>query len=205
MFKQLRNIDTAFQHLRLFTMIVVVGSVVLSSYSLYLSYERQKQADARIYILTQGKALEALASQRDANLPVEAKDHVRMFHQYFFTFDPDPDMIQGQVEKAMYLADHSAKAQHDNLKESRYYSQLISGNISQDIQMTDFEIDTDQYPYPFHYKGEQRIVRRTSIVYRSMTTQGYLREVARTEHNPHGFLIEQWEITENQNLRTESR
>jgi len=37
----------------------------------------------RIYILANGKALEAWSAERRDNIPVEARDHVKMFHHYF--------------------------------------------------------------------------------------------------------------------------
>ena len=42
-------------------------------------------------------------------------------------------MIQSNITKALYLADGSAKRQYENLKENGYYSNIISGNISQQI------------------------------------------------------------------------
>ena len=62
---------------------------------------------------------------KENNIPLEARDHVKMFHYYFFTLDPDDKVIQYNITKALYLADVSAKRQYDNLKENGYYSNLI--------------------------------------------------------------------------------
>ena len=96
----------------------------------------------KIYILAGDKALEAYSSGRKDNVPVEARDHVTMFHQYFFTLDPDDKVIDANLEKALYLADGSAKKQYDNLKETGYYSNIISGNISQKINVDSVMVDT---------------------------------------------------------------
>ena len=37
----------------------------------------------KVYILANGKALEAYASDRKDNIPVEARDHVKTFHKFF--------------------------------------------------------------------------------------------------------------------------
>jgi conjugative transposon TraK protein len=205
MFQQLKNIDTAFKHIRLFSIAVIAACVFICSYTVYKSFQLITQTQARIYILSNGKALEAYSAERKDNIPVEARDHVKMFHHYFFTLDPDDKMIQSNIVKALYLADVSAKQQYDNLKEGRYYSNIISGNISQDIEVDSIQINLDYYPYYFRYFSKQRIIRATSIVMRSLITEGYLRNVARSDHNSHGFLIERWNTIENKDIKTLNR
>jgi conjugative transposon TraK protein len=205
MFQQLRNIDTAFKHIRLFSIVMILACVFICCYTVFKSFQLITQTQERIYILSNAKALEAYSAERKDNIPVEARDHVKMFHHYFFTLDPDDKMIQANVVKALYLADVSAKHQYDNLKESRYYSNIISGNISQDIEVDSIQLNLDHYPYYFRYFSKQRIIRATSIVMRSLITEGYLRNVARSDHNAHGFLIERWNTVENKDIKTINR
>lgn len=205
MFQQLKNIDTAFKHIRLFSLVIIVMCAFICCYTVYKSYQLIAQTQERIYILSNGKALEAFSAERKDNIPVEARDHVKMFHHFFFTLDPDDKMIQTNITKALYLADASAKRQYDNLKESRYYSNIISGNISQDIEVDSIRINLDNYPYYFRYYSKQRITRATSVVIRSLVTEGYLRNVARSDNNPHGFLIERWNTVENKDIKTVNR
>lgn len=205
MFKKMKNIDTAFQHVRGFTMLVIVGCVLICCFALYKSFSLVSQMQRKVYILANGKALEAYASDRKDNIPVEAKDHVKTFHQLFFTLDPDDKVIKTNLTKALYLADASAKREYDNLKENGYYSGIISGNISQTIKVDSISIDIDQYPYRFRCYATQSIIRTTSIVSRSLITEGALRNVSRSDNNPHGFLIERWNIIENRDIKTENR
>ena len=205
MFQQLKNIDTAFQHIRFFSVAIIVACILICCYTVYKSFGLITESQQRIYILSNAKALEAYSAERKDNIPVEARDHVKIFHHYFFTLDPDDKMIQAGIAKALYLADLSAKQQYDNLKENRYYSNIISGNISQTIEADSIRIDMESYPYYFRYYSRQRIVRATSIVMRSLTTEGYLRNVARSDNNPHGFLIERWNTIENKDLQTLNR
>lgn len=205
MFQQLKNIDTAFKHIRLFSLALIVACAFICCYTVYKSFQLITQTQERIYILSNAKALEAYSAERKDNIPVEARDHVKMFHHYFFTLDPDDKMIQAHVTKALYLADVSAKRQYDNLKESRYYSNIISGNISQDIEVDSISLNLDSYPYYFQYYSKQRIIRATSIVMRSLITEGYLRNVARSDNNSHGFLIERWNTLENKDIKTINR
>jgi conjugative transposon TraK protein len=205
MFRKMKNIDTAFRYVRGFTMLVIAGCVLISGFTIYKSIVLVSQMQQRIYILANGKALEAYASQRKDNVPVEAKDHVRTFHWHFFTLDPDDKVIKVNVTKALYLADESAKKTYYNLKENGFYSGLISGNISQTIRIDSVMVDINTYPYPFRCYGTQSIVRPTSITTRSLITEGTLRNVSRSDNNPHGFLIERWSTIENRDLKTENR
>ncbi|MBL0744865.1 conjugative transposon protein TraK [Chryseolinea lacunae] len=205
MFQQLKNIDTAFRHIRTFSLALIAACVLICGYTVYQSFALITASQARIYILSNAKALEAYSAERKDNIPVEAKDHVRIFHHHFFTLDPDDKMIRTGITKALYLADISAKQQYDNLKENRYYANIISGNISQTIEVDSIRIDLDRYPYYFRYYAKQRILRATSIVIRSLISEGTLRNVARSDHNPHGFLIEHWNTIENKDIQTLNR
>lgn len=205
MFQQLKNIDTAFKHIRLFSCILIIACVSVVCFTIYKSFQLINESQERIYILSNGKALEVWAADRKDNIPVEARDHVKMFHHHFFSLDPDDKVIQANITKALYLADASAKRQYDNLKENRYFSNIISGNISQEMELDSIQINIDQYPFYFRCFGKQRLIRTTSIVTRSLITEGFLRNVARSDNNPHGFLIEKWNTLENKDLKTEMR
>lgn len=205
MFKQMKNIDSAFRHVRTFTLVVIIGSIILCGFALYKSYRLVAKMQSKVYILANGKALEAYASDRKDNIIVEAKDHVKSFHQNFFSLDPDEKVIQANITKALYLADASAKRAYDNLKENAYYSNIISGNISQQINVDSVQIDVTQYPYYFRCYGTQKIIRTATIVSRSLLTEGYLRNVSRSDNNSHGFLIERWTTIDNRDIKTENR
>lgn len=205
MFKQAKNIDTAFQHIRTFTLLVVFGCMFLCSFAVYKSYQIVSEMQSKVYVLANGKALEAYASNRKDNIPVEARDHVKTFHRLFFTLDPDDKVIKENINKALYLSDASAKREYDNLRESGYYSNIIAGNISQEITVDSVVIDMNDYPYPFRCQATQKIIRATSTVSRSLVTEGYLRNVSRSDNNPHGFLIEGWRTIENRDLKIENR
>jgi conjugative transposon TraK protein len=205
MFSKMKNIDTAFRHVRGFTMLAVAGSALVACYALYKSFSAVALMQDKVYILANGKALEAYASDRKDNVPVEARDHVRTFHQYFFSLDPDDKVIKANVTKALYLADNSVKRIYDDLKENGYYSGIISGNISQTVFIDSVTIDINEYPYRFKCFARQNIIRTTSIMNRNLITQGTLRNVSRSDNNPHGFLIERFNTVENKDLGTSNR
>lgn len=205
MFTKMKNIDTAFRYVRGFTMLIIVGCIIICCYTLYKSFESVTLMQDKVYILANGKALEAYSSDRRDNVPVEARDHVKTFHKFFFTLDPDDKVIKTNISKALYLADDSAKRIYDDLKENGFYSGIISGNISQTIQIDSITIDIKEYPYRFNCYAKQNIIRTTSILKRNLITQGSLRNVSRSDNNPHGFLIERWETIENKDIGVENR
>lgn len=205
MFSKMKNIDVAFRHVRTFTMLVIMACALVTCFALYRSFSLVSKMQDKVYILANGKALEAYASDRKDNVAVEARDHVKTFHKLFFTLDPDEKAIRENVNKAFYLADESAKRIYDDLKENGYYAGIISGNVSQTLVVDSVRIDTDEYPYQFECFATQKITRTTSVAYRSLVTEGNLRNISRSDNNPHGFLVERWKTLENKNLRTENR
>lgn len=205
MFHQLKNIESAFKHLKLFTFVVVCCSAVIACYSIYSAFTEVNSIQGKVYVISNGKLLEAVATDRKENIPVELRDHIRMFHHDFFTLDPDEKANEASLAKALYLADNTAKQQYDNLKESGYYGNVVAGNVTQRIQDDSITLDLNQNPYYFRYYGKQAITRPTSKVIRRIITEGYLRETSQSDHNPHGFLIERWQTLDNADLSITKR
>lgn len=205
MFKPTQNIDTAFQMIRWFMLAVVIGSILVSGYAIYTNSVLTTRAQDKVYVLSNGQAVEVFASSRKENIVVEAKDHVSRYHELFFSLDPDEKAIAASIKKALYLADGSAKKQYDDLIETGYIAGIISGNISQQITIDSVQLSSIVEPYYFRCFATLRIIRSTSMVTRNLVTQGYLRSVSRSEHNPHGFLIEKWETLENNDIKIEER
>jgi len=206
MFTHLKNIETAFKHIRQFSICLIIGNVITMCFCIYKCNQLVNQAESRVHILYNGKVLEALATDRKNNLPVELRDHIKTFHQYFFDLSPDDKAIQANVSKALYLADESAKHQYDNLQESGYYNNLISANISQEIKIDSTTLEGNQFPYSFTCYATEKLVRSSGTVYRKLVTEGDVRDIElQTDNNPHGFLIEHWQILVNKDTVIENQ
>ena len=157
MFTKVKNIDTAFQHIRLFSLFFLGTCAITTCLVNWNALSLVRQSEQHIYILANGKILEAFSGDRKDNIPVEARDHINMFHHYFFTLDPDEKVITGNLAKSLYLADGSAKKQYDNLRENGYYRNIISANISQELE-TDFDhAEYDQLPLLLSLRGQREI------------------------------------------------
>ena len=205
MFPRTRNLETAFQYVRLFSLVVSIGCISLSAFVIWLAERSVSRMQDKVYVLAEGKALEALAADRRENLVAEARDHIRNFHQAFFTLDPDEKVINANITRALYLADGSARRVYDGLKEGGYYSGVIAGNISVHLGIDSIVVEAQNYPIYFRCFGTETIVRPTSKVTRNLVTEGWLRYVGRSDNNPHGFLIEKWTILDNSDLKVETR
>lgn len=206
MFKQFQNIDSAFRHIRLFSLAFLLVNGAICIYTLYQTSQVLKAGQNKVYVIANGKLMDALATDRREKLPVEIRDHIKMFHFYFYSLEPDDKVIKSHITKALYLADGTAKAEYDNLNETGYYSGLESGNISQQVEEPDsIQVNIDQLPYYFKYTGKLKIIRATTITTRSLVTEGYIRTTTASDNNPHGFLIERWKILDNKDVTIEKR
>ena len=205
-FKTLKNIETSFKQIRLFTMIFLGICASVTIYALAKSYafaERQRQ---KVYVLDQGKSLIVALSQDAAlNRPVEAKEHVRRFHELFFSMAPDQAAIESNINRTLFLSDKSVYGYYKDWNEKGYYNRIIAANITQTVVIDSMHCDFVNYPYHMTTFARQMIIRESNITERSLVTECDLLNSVRSDNNPQGFMIEQFRIVENKDLRTIER
>ena len=205
-FKSLKNIETSFKQIRLFSIVFLCLCAVVSVFSVIKSYQFAEAQRQKIYVLDEGKSLMlALSQDLSQNRPVEAKEHIKRFHELFFTLSPDRTAIESNINRALFLVDKSAFAYYQDLEEKGYYNRIVSGNINQRIQVDSVVCNFDRYPYQATTYARQMIVRESNITERSLVTRCNLINSVRSDNNPHGFTMEKFEIIENRNLRTLTR
>jgi conjugative transposon TraK protein len=205
-FKSLKNIETSFKQIRLFGIVFVCLCAGIVGYALWNSYSFAEKQREKIYVLDGGKSLIlALSQDLSQNRPVEAKEHVRRFHELFFTLSPDKNAIESNIQRSLYLADKSAFNYYKDLSEKGYYNRIISGNINQSVQVDSVIFNFDRYPYQVATYARQMIIRESSVTERNLITRCRLLNSVRSDNNPHGFTIEAFEITENKDLQVLKR
>ena len=142
-FKCLTNIETSFRQLRMYALVFAGVCAVVTVAAVWMSYsfaERQRQ---KIYVLDNGRSLMVALSQDLAqNRPVEAREHVRRFHELFFTLSPDKAAIESNVGRALQMADKSALSYYKVLQEKGFFNRLIAGNVSQMVKVDSAAIST---------------------------------------------------------------
>lgn len=197
------DIQRKFRFIVYVLVLISLALMGVSSYIYYESVQLVELSKKKIYVLDNGKSLlVALREDISENRDAEARDHVKRFHELFFTLEPDKTYIENNVREALYLADRSAMEQYEAFKENNLYNQVIASDISMTLQTDSIRLDFSAYPYRFTFTGKQKIVRKSNITIRSLKTSGYLRNISRTDNNPHGFLMENWRIDENNDLET---
>lgn len=205
-FKTLRNIENSFRQIRLYALIFALLCISVVGYAIWQSYRFAEEQRQKIYVLDNGKSLMLALSQDAAiNRPVEAREHVRRFHELFFTLAPDKNAIESNMKRAFNLADKSAFNYYKDLSEKGYYNRIISGNIQQRIEVDSVECNFDIYPYSVKTFARQFIIRSSNLTERSLITSCYLLNSVRSDTNPQGFNIEKFSVLENKDVQVIDR
>lgn len=205
-FKSLKNIETSFRQIRLFGIVFICLCAGITIYSVWSSFAFAEKQREKIYVLDGGKSLIlALSQDLSQNRPVEAKEHIRRFHELFFTLSPDKSAIESNIKRALLLADKSAFNHYTDFAEKGYYNRVISGNINQSVMIDSVRCDFDSYPYRAVTYARQLIIRESNVTERSLVTRCQLLNSVRSDNNPHGFILEALEIIENKDLKVMKR
>lgn len=205
-FKSLKNIETSFRQIRFFGIVFIILCAGITGYSVFSAYQFAEKQRQKIYVLDKGKSLILALSQDLAqNRPVEAREHIKRFHELFFTLSPDKDAIESNINRAMFLADKSVYTYYKDLLEKGYFNRVISGNINQTLQVDSVVIDFMNYPYSASTYAKQTIIRESNITQRSLITKCDLINSVRSDNNPHGFTMENFEVMENIDIQTVKR
>ncbi|MFP3591439.1 conjugative transposon protein TraK [Chryseobacterium sp. SIMBA_038] len=205
-FKILKNIESSFRQIRLFTFIFALLCFGVVGVVVYKSYEFAEEQRQKIYVLDNGKSLMvALSQDMSLNRPVEAREHVRRFHELFFTIAPDKNAIESNVKRAFNLADQSAFNYYKDLSEKGYYNRIISGNIQQRIEIDSVSANFESYPYQVQTFAKQFIYRSSNLTKRSLITSCMLVNSVRSDNNPQGFTMEKFNVIENKDIETVDR
>lgn len=205
-FKSLRNIESSFRQIRLFGIIFVAMCAVVVSVALISVFNFAEKQREKIYVLDNGKSLMlALSQDMSQNRPAEAREHVRRFHELFFTLSPDKSAIEHNINRALILSDNSAYNYYSDFSEKGYYNRIISGNINQICQVDSVVCNFTNYPYTAVTYAKQKIIRQSNVTERSLITTCKLTNSSRSDDNPNGFIIEGFNILENKDISTIKR
>ncbi|PZR20764.1 MAG: conjugative transposon protein TraK [Flavobacterium psychrophilum] len=205
-FRTLRNIENSFRQIRLYAIVFAAVCLSLTGYAVWESYRFAREQREKVYVLDQGKSLMVALSQDAAvNRPVEAREHVRRFHELFFTLAPDKAAIESNMKRAFSLADKSAFDYYKDLSEKGYYGRIISGNVQQRTEVDSVQCNFEAYPYSARTYARQYIIRASNVTRRSLVTSCLLVNSVRSDDNPQGFNIEQFKVVENKDIEVIQR
>jgi conjugative transposon TraK protein len=198
-FMIIKNIESK---IRLATVIAIgslVASLAIVGINSFLSFRLVANAQKSIYILDNNIPIEARQTDMEMNRPAEYRADIDLFHSLFFSLTPDDKYIEYKMKKAMYLIDESGMEQYNDLKENGFFNSILSSSSVLTLQTDSILLDMPR-KY-FRYYGKLKIDRRSSTVVRSLITEGYLKDIPRSDNNSHGVLICGWKTLENKDLQ----
>ena len=194
-FKSLKNIESSFRQIRLFGIVFVSLCAVVAVASVVLSLNFAEKQREKIYVLDNGKSLMlALSQDMEQNRPAEAREHVRRFHELFFTLSPEKSAIEHNVSRALLLADKSAYNYYRDFTEQGYYNRIIAGNINQVLKVDSVVVNFTN--------AKQMIIRQSNVTERTLVSSCKLKNSGRSDDNPNGFIIENFTVIENKDILT---
>lgn len=169
----------------------------------FFAYRMIQDSRKSIYILDNG--VPVLAKQTDVllNRPVEYKAQIELFHRLFFTLAPDDSYIKENIQKSLYLIDDSGKKEYTNLREKGFYNQIVASSSMVSIHTDSISLDRENNK--FQYYGKQMITRKSSVITRKLFTEGFFEDIIRSPNNPHGVLLKNWRIINNEELSNQTK
>ncbi len=204
-FKYYSGID---QELRLRSYIIfgtILFCIIVCFVVCVLAFRFAGRSSDRIFVVDKGSTVMASMADGDAQRDLEIEDHVRRFHQLMFNLAPSAESQDRHLEQALHMADRSAYDWWQDQSESGYFSRLVSANISQEILIDSVKLDIQKYPHPAVLYGKVFLTRESNITAYDFVSSCQLTDVARSRNNPHGLMIERFEVRRYENLGTRKR
>lgn len=201
MIKSLKNIQSAFSLSIPFLIMLIVSNLTIILFTFIYSSSFKKNEKEKIYSLTGEEPLMyALQQNTTDNRIAEAQANIERFHSLFFTIYPDQASIDYNLQKALDMADNTALDIYNNLKSNNFYKQIIDAKIICRYVLDSINVDFSTYPYAATMYGKTSIERSSSTTIRNLITVCNLRNCARTNATPHGFMIENLIIVKNNDI-----
>jgi conjugative transposon TraK protein len=195
----IKNIEAKIRLATIVSVGSLVTAIIIVGCNCFYSFRMVANAQKSIYILDNNIPIQATQTDVQMNRPAEYRAHVDLFHSLFFSLTPDDKYMEYEMKKAMYLVDESGMQQYNDLKENGFFNSILSSSSVLTLQTDSIVLDMPKRY--FRYYGKLKIDRRSSTVVRSLVTEGYLKDIPRSDNNPHGVLITNWKTLENKDLQ----
>lgn len=195
----IKNIESKIRLATIVSLGSLLSAIIIAGVASFFAFRSVANAQKSIYILDNNVPVQATQTDIQMNRPAEYRAHIDLFHALFFSLTPDDIYMEYQMKKAMYLVDESGMQQYNDLKENGFFNSILSSSSVLTLQTDSISLDMPRRY--FRYYGKLKIDRRSSTVVRSLVTEGYLKDIPRSDNNPHGVLICGWKTLENKDLQ----
>lgn len=194
--KSLQDIPATFKIIKISLFVCLAVSMVLSIGSLFWAFSLSKDALKTTYILTdEGKAIMLNNTNKykvDQFRKPEIVNHIKEFHKLFFEIDQFN--FEKRVDQSLHLIGVSGRDLYKTLEARRYYSNIAANNLEHELVVDSIRVNHKIHPYKGKFYGKI-VIRRTDQKLKNVEklySTFELRNVARTERNPHGLIIENY-------------
>ena len=194
--ESLKNIPATFSVVKRSLIICLIVSITTTIAALIYSFVMVQQHARTTFVLTkEGKAIllnSTTAFEVDQYRKPEIINHIKEFHKLFFEIDERD--YEKKLNRALHMIGNSGKDLYLTLNASGYYSNIAANNLRQELIIDSIFVEDHSSPYSAQFFGKL-IVRRTDQQLertQKLYSKFELQNVARTEDNPHGLLMENY-------------
>ena len=194
--QSLKNIPASFALAKKALFYGLIVSLLMSTGSLVWAFVITKAIRNTAYILTedgQAALIKGVSvNEIDVYRKPEILNHIRMFHKSFWEIDQFN--FERRINKALYLSGRSGKQLYKTLQANGHLAKLVTENLTQKIEIDSIKVNDQVIPYEARLYGKLKVSRTDQKVesVNEFRAKFVLHNVARTNQNPHGLLIENY-------------
>ncbi|WP_378188144.1 VirB8/TrbF family protein [Aquimarina sp. W85] len=196
--KSLKDIPANFALARRALLFCLIMSITISIGSLIWAYITTNNIKNSAFVLTKDGQAALLQT-----IPIGAIDdyrkpeiinHVKMFHKAFWEIDQFN--YKRKIDKALYLSGRSGKQLFKTLEANGHFAKISTQNLTQKIEIDSIKVNDQVTPYQAKFYGKLKVLRtdQKSESINDIRAKFVLYNVARTNKNPHGLLIENYHL-----------
>ena len=197
----IKNIEQRIKINKVVSLGTIAFAVIIVLAGFFFAYRMIQDSRKSIYILDNG--VPVLAKQTDVllNRPVEYKAQIELFHRLFFTLAPDDAYIKENIQNHCTSLT-TAEKEYTNLKEKASTTRLWPP-----VPWSVFiRIPSAQYgATEILLFGKQMITRKSAVITRKLITEGYFEDIIRSPNNPHGVMLKNWRIIDNEEISNQTK
>jgi conjugative transposon TraK protein len=206
--QSLGKIENSNRTLRFVLIGTILCSAIVNVICFFKANNTINEIRRSVYVTLRGESMEMMMSQgAQNNKPAEIRNHIKMFHDLFYNLSADPQQIEDNVVKrSLYLGDKSVLNFHKEREEKKFYSYLISAGAYQIVKIDSINLNMNIYPHTAEIFGRLTTVRPSTIEIKRLLATCEIEDLQnRSENNPHGLLIKNYEADNNLILETHAR
>ena len=185
-----KNIYEVLKMNRFIVLAVIVMAFLSTIISSLISYKMYNKAlDGSFAIGKNGEVIPLQWVQEKENLEVEALEHLRLFHSYFYGLDATN--FESHIEKALWLGDSSVDNIYRQKKADGVYNRLMQYSLVQKVINIESELDLTSEPYPFRTVTVFQINRGSATDTYELVSTGKLLHLEKRNFpkNTHALLV----------------